>query len=62
MPYGRTMAPCGTVLLPAQELAHIARENPNYALARQQASATGESQAESQTTFGASRAFQRATG
>ncbi|HJY44475.1 MAG TPA: hypothetical protein VJ301_07615 [Propionibacteriaceae bacterium] len=54
------MAPCVTVLLPARELARIARENPNYALARPQASATGESQAESQTTCGASRAFQQA--
>jgi hypothetical protein len=60
LPYGRTMAPCATVLLPARELARIARENPNYALDREQASATGESPANSQTTCGASRALQQA--
>jgi hypothetical protein len=60
LPYGRTMPPCVTVLLPARGLARIARENPNYALARRQVSATGESPAERQTTFGAGRAFQRA--
>ena len=59
LPYGRTMAPRVTVLLPARDLA-LARENPNDALARQQASAIGESQAKSQSTVGSSRAFRRA--
>jgi hypothetical protein len=54
------MAPCVTVLLPARELARIALENPNYALAQQHASATGESQAMSQSAFDRRRAFPRA--
>ena len=60
LPYGRTMAPRVTLLLPARDLARIARENLNDALARQQASAIGESQAKSQSTVGSSRAFRRA--
>jgi hypothetical protein len=60
LPYGQTMAPCETVLLPVRKPARIARENRNYACGRQLASATGESPANSPSTIGPGRSLQRA--
>jgi hypothetical protein len=59
LPYGQTMAPCETALLPVRKPARIARENRNYACARQLASATGESSANSPSTMGPDRSLRR---